>query len=209
MTYRILKVIPFTLILASLTGCITFPRKAFPEKSYYILDVDREPNPVTSKKNAILSIRNLTIAAPFDQKEFIYRKGNSEYGSDFYNEFLSAPNTMITEIIRLWFFEAGSFQNIILQNSHVTPTHILEGKVTGLYADLHKRGELKSIIGIEFTLIDDVKSDPNIIFQKMYKASVDLSKDSPNDLVTGWNQGLGQILSEFESDLLKLSINDN
>ena len=203
---RIIRLFSLTLMLTSLMGCITFPRKAFPEKNYYVFNLDREATPSLSKTNGILAVNTCHISTPFDRREFVYRKGISEYESDFYNEFLSTPESIITEQLRLWLFDSGLFQNVVRPSSNVSPTHILEGNVTELYADYRQNRALQSIIGLRFTLIDDTKSEPKILFQKQYAASVDISTKNPNELVAGWSKGLKKILTEFESDLSKLSI---
>jgi ABC-type uncharacterized transport system auxiliary subunit len=58
-------------------------------KRYYILDVERETEALRPNRELILEVRRFTIDAAFESKGLVYRKGEFEYESDFYNEFLT------------------------------------------------------------------------------------------------------------------------
>lgn len=204
-----LRILSFCVIILFLTyslGCFTLPKKEFPGKKYYALEVARNDAPLTAKKDAILSIRNLKISSPYEQKEFIYRIGHSEFISDFYNEFLGLPNILVTEQLRAWFYNAGLFQNIALPNSYITATHILEGNITLLYADFRNSNLLQACSEIQFSLIDDTRTETDVVFQKSYERKITINTKSPADLISGWNQGFQEIFSELELDLSQFSL---
>ena len=194
-------------LLALLVGCFTFPKKEFPSKKYHVLEFHRKLKPVESKNGIILSIPALKISPPFNRREFIYRKGASEYESDFYNEFISAPDVLITEQLRQWFYNSGLIETIALSNSHVPPSHFLQGNITTLYADYRNPNALKANAGLRIMLVDDTEIEAKIIFQKGYQIAVNIAAKNPKDLISGWNQGFQQIFTELESDLSQLPLN--
>ena len=203
--------IPANLIAISLLtlifGCFTFPKKEFPLKKYHVLEFQRKLKPVESKTGVVLDIPKLKISPPFNRREFIYRIGASEYETDFYNEFLSAPEILITEQLRQWLYNSGLVETIAFANYHVPPSHSLHGNITNFYADYRNPKALKANAGMRFMLIEDTESKPKIIFQKDYQITIAIPARNTSDLISGWNQGFQQIFTELESDLSSLSLN--
>jgi hypothetical protein len=54
---------------------------------------------------------------------------------------------------------------------------------------------------IEFFLSKETDSRPQIIMEKRYAKSVDLSRRSPEALVQGWNRALEEIIAALVTDL--------
>jgi hypothetical protein len=59
-------------------------------------------------------------------------------------------------------------------------------------------------VGIQFFLTDETSANSQIIFRNNYRREVVLRDNSPDSLVEGWNEALGQILTALEEDLNKL-----
>ena len=190
------------LVLALSFGCFSLPKKAFPDKTYYIVKVQRDLNQLPTKKGIILALSNLTIASPYNRKEFVYQEKAMEFVSDFYNEFLTLPDTMLTEQLRSWLFNSGLFPNIVLPSSYVPATHILEGRITKLYGDYRDSRESNACLEIQFTLIDDTSATAKVIFQQQYQKKIAVMTKRPEELVDGWKKGVKEIFSELEAELL-------
>ena len=188
-------------------GCLNFPQKDFPQKKSYIIELRRDLSPLSTDNNFTLGVRTIKISSPYNLKEFVYRKSLTEYRSDFYNEFISEPSVMLTDQLRRWLSESGLFQNVVRPNSEATPTHLLECYVNEMYGDYRDREAFTARLEIQLIFIDDTGADPRIVFDKLYQKSVVLAKATPQDLVSGWTQGLQQILNEVESDAGKLLVN--
>ncbi|MHC4204786.1 MAG: hypothetical protein ACYSTT_09045, partial [Planctomycetota bacterium] len=103
------------------------------EKQHYILDTQRASSAVAGNNTNILEVRRFTIASAFNSNSLIYRVGEFEYESDFYNEFLVSPTAMITEKVRNWLTESGVALRVLDPGSNIDPTHIIEGNVIALY----------------------------------------------------------------------------
>jgi len=102
-----------------LAGC---GQKSY-QKQHYILDARRASSVAASDSGNILEIRRFTSNAAFSGKNLIYRTGEFEYESDFYNEFLISPAAMITEKARNWLSASGLPRRVLDPGSHVDPTH--------------------------------------------------------------------------------------
>ena len=76
-----------------LTGCFNF-NKNYPEKHFFVLSAKRSEEISVPKSDAVLRISRFRVSPGFEGKSFVYRKGNSNYKSDFYNDFFISPAPM-------------------------------------------------------------------------------------------------------------------
>ena len=181
-----------------LSGC---GQKSY-QKQHYILDARRASSVAASDSGNVLEIRRFTSNAAFSGKNLIYRAGEFEYESDFYNEFLISPAAMITEKARNWLSTSGLFQEVLDPGSHVDATHVIEGNVIALYGDLRTRSQPTAVMEIRVFLLEiGPGRDPVIVFGKTYKSSVVLESESPGGLVSALDRCLVEILTNLEEDL--------
>jgi cholesterol transport system auxiliary component len=172
------------------------------EKQHYILDAQRASVLVAGNSTNIVEVRRFTIASAFSAKGLIYRVGDFEYESDFYNEFLISPNAMITEKAHNWLSTSGLFQRVLDPGSRVDPTHVIEGNVIALYGDLRAKSSPKAVMEISIFLLDTkTEPDSRIVFGKTYKSSVALESEGPQYLVSALDRCLIEILTKLEHDL--------
>lgn len=194
-------------LLFLLTGCINF-NKSFPGKHYFMLTVSRKEKPSLLKSNMVLKIQTFRVFPQFEGREFIYRKSNLIYESDFYNGFFISPGLMIAEDVQKWLADSDLFKYVFLGSSPVEPTLKLEGVVSALYGDYRDTNAPKAVMKIQFFLIRNVSFRPVIVFGKTYHEKIPLKGNSPDALVAGWDQALEHILSHFEKDLKDLHLNE-
>ena len=190
-----------------LTGCFNF-NKNFPEKRFFVLSASRSERISLSPADAILRIRRFRVSPRFEGKGLVYRKGNSNYESDFYNEFFISPASMIAEEVDKWLKGSGLFQYVTSSSSPVEPTVELQGVISALYGDYRDTRAPKAVLEIQFFLVRNVSSRPVIVFQKTYHEESLLKGNSPETLVTGWNLALEHILTQFETNLKDLDLNE-
>jgi cholesterol transport system auxiliary component len=192
-------------LLFFLTGCFNF-NKSYPEKRFFVLNAKRNEGRSVSKSNAVLRIRRFRVSPGFEGKGFVYRKGNSNYASDFYNEFFISPASMITEEVGKWLTGSGLFQYVISSSSPVEPSVELEGVISALYGDYSNTKVPKAVMEIQFFLVRNVSSRPVIVFQKTYHEETFIKGNSPDTLVAGWNLAIEHILTQFETNLKDLDL---
>lgn len=195
--YLGLSLIISAIIIA---GCSPKPY----EKHHYILDAERESTVKAGNTTNIIDVRRFTVSSAFNSKNLIYRKGVFEYESDFYNEFLASPSSMITEKVRDWLTSSGIAQRVLDPGSNIEATHIIEGNVIALYGDFRNQSTPKAIMEIRIFLLE-TKSETTtgIVFGNTYTASIDIESASPENLVSALNRCLTQILTDLEKDLAK------
>lgn len=172
------------------------------QKQRYLLETKRASSIAASRNENILEVRRFTINPAFSSKGLTYRKGEFEYESDFYNEFLISPDVMVTEKVRNWLSASGLSQRVLDPGSYLDPTYVLEGNVVALYGDFRMKTSPKAVMEISVFLLE-MKSgaDPAIVFNKNYKTSVEVEFESDEGLVGALDRCLVEILTNLEKDL--------
>ena len=181
-----------------ITGC---GPKSY-EKRHFILDTQRASSAVAGNNTNIVEVRRFTVASAFNSKSLIYRVGEFEYESDFYNEFLVSPTAMITEEVHNWLAGSGVARRVLDPGSNVDPTHVIKGNVIALYGDFRDKSAPKAIMEMRIFLLETkTETESGIVFGNTYTASVSLESRNPEDLVSAFDRCLVEILTNLEQDL--------
>jgi cholesterol transport system auxiliary component len=180
------------------SGCINHRSYT---KCQFILDTARPPLPMGPGRDVVLAVRGFTIDPAFDSRGLLYRKGESEYEPDFYNEFLIAPQDLLSSQTRHWLAQSGICKAVLEPGSLVEPTHILEGNVLALYGDCRGRSLPQAVMEIRVFLVANKDSQPQIVFAHDYRASQQAEARTAEALVGAFNGCLEQILTQLEKDL--------
>ena len=186
------------LVVLVLAGCLGLAQSQ-PEKQYYALEVAREGQTIILLPGTVLDIRRFRAAPPLG-RELVYRQSDARYESDFYNQWFMVPEVMLTQQMTRWLAAAGLFQHVMDTSGSLSPTHILEGTVTAMYGD-HRANPAKAVLGLQFVLVHDAAASMNVIWHKEYREEVEVREQSPEALVSGWNEALRNILRALEADM--------
>ncbi|MBI2364667.1 MAG: membrane integrity-associated transporter subunit PqiC [Deltaproteobacteria bacterium] len=188
------------LLLALASGCVAIER-SYPDKRYFVLEVNRNVNPSNPPGRGVLQVANIRVSPRYEDKGFVYRTSGSGYESDFYNQFLVSPAALLGEELRKGLAQSEIFRHVINASSQLEPTHVLEGVVNALYGDFRDPGAPKAVLEMEFFLRKESPSKAEIVAAKRYAKSVAVTGRSPEALVKGWNEALDAILSALVADL--------
>jgi cholesterol transport system auxiliary component len=201
------------LISAALLACALLAsgcslKKSYPAKQSFLIEARRagEARAATAaaaSSTAVLRVRDLQIAAPFEGRGFVQRDSALGYRADFYHEFLVAPSALLTEQTRQWLAASGLFRHVLGPAGKADPTHSLEGNVTALYGDFREPASPKAVLAVEFFLIAESSSPAEIVIRQNYRQEIALDNRLPDTLANGWSQALGQVLTALEHDLAR------
>lgn len=177
-----------------------------PQKARYMLSVRRgaveEPDP----DRPVLEVRTLSMAAPFADRGFIYRIGESVYESDYYSEFLSAPDRLITCEAMEWLLGSGLFGIVTDAYTGVDPQYALEGHVVELYGDYRPGREPHGVVQIQFMLIDVSGPRPSVVLFERYRREEPVKGTGPAALVVAWNRAMAHVMAQFEDAVREAQI---
>ncbi|KPA13651.1 hypothetical protein MHK_006125 [Candidatus Magnetomorum sp. HK-1] len=189
-------------MLVFLPSCLN-TQSIYPEKQYYLLETTQAPIPEKITSREVLRIAKLRMSPAYTGKGFIYKKNETTYDTDFYNEFLVSPDDMLAEIIRKWFGLTGMFARVTCSSGHYKEKYILEGAVTALHGDYSDRKNPRAVLDIQFFLIEDNGLSYSLILQKNYSKALVIDKHKTHSLVKGWSSALTEILSDFQAEISK------
>ena len=191
--------IGFLVILTIFYGCTGLQKQPV-LKNYFGLDINlpgSDQNNI-SKGDALL-VKKFYINPAFDSHSFVYRIEKNEYIIDYYNEFVSYPAKLISEIIEENLCISRHFTSI-QTNTKQEIGFRLSGKITRLYGDFQDHSAPKAVIEIRMTLEKKNDTAFQAISSKTYLVEKNISSSDPSQLVSGWNIGLLKIVIQFISD---------
>ena len=180
-------------------GCVSLER-SYPEKRYFVIEV-KDAKSGNPGEGQILSVANLQISPRYADRGFIYRTSETEYESDFYNQFLSSPAVMITEEARKALAASAKFKFVVGPASPLSANYVLEGSINSLYGDFRQPSAAAAVLEIEFFLHNENPGNPGVVLQKRYLKSVPLTEKSPEALVRGWSEALDAIMAMLVADV--------
>ncbi|HET7393908.1 MAG TPA: ABC-type transport auxiliary lipoprotein family protein [Candidatus Binatia bacterium] len=182
-----------------LTGCVSI-EKSYPDKRYFVLDIALDPSLQDPAETGTLQISSARVSPRYADKNFVYRRSDARFESDFYNEFLVSPGVLVAEELRQGLSQSGLFKFVVSSVNALAPTHTLETVVNTLYGDFRDLGAPQAVMEIEFFLSRE-ESPSGIVFHKHYHRTIPLKGRNPEALVQGWNQALEAISRSLVTDL--------
>ena len=170
-------------------------------KDTFLLDAQRGGQSLKASPKTVLAVRPFSIAPAFQGKGLVYRTDEGQYESDFYNEYFVSPSAMMTDQTRDWLSESGVFAEVLLPVSSVKPTHILEGHIKQIVADVRDKGNPQAVLELSFFLLEQDRHDRKIVFHKTYLVTHPLEGKTASACIVAMNQCLSQILGDLEKNL--------
>jgi uncharacterized lipoprotein YmbA len=180
------------------TGCLSRP--AVVPRSYSIdPPARRSPSP---SGGIVLSLPRVEVAPPYSGQSFVYRTGEHGLVRDPYAKFASPPGWLLTAAIRGYLANADFVRDV------VSPGHGLRSEATVEVAVSEIAGELRpsgssAVLTLTFRVFSNRDgAHPAVeILLKSYSSTLPISPATAQEAVRAWNQGLADIMGEFQTDL--------
>ena len=169
-------------------------------RRHFVLEASRSDSAGSARNESVLYVRDIIVSPRYEGAGFVYKRGEAEYTTDFYNRFLIPPDLLFTQEVRDWVLAAGLFGQVIHRGSMVAPTHALEGRVNALYGDYSVQPSI-AVLEIELFLVDDPLNRSAVLFHERYREAIPLDDWKPESLIRGWNTALERALASLEQDL--------
>lgn len=192
---------PCLLILLLLfSGCVNLER-SYPDRHFFVLEVNSAGQAASRPIKGILEITDMTVSPRYESQNFVYRLSDTSYESDFYNQFLIAPGALITDEVRKALAQSGVFEHVISSYTDLRANYRLQGVVNSLYGDFSKGAAGQAVIAMEFFLNKRTPAGEEIVLSERYTKSAPLDSRSPDALVKGWDHALEDILRSLVASL--------
>ena len=190
-----LAVVAATVVVA---GCsVTRPA---PVKGTFLLDPP-VPAAVAKTQPTALRMGTITVAAPFRGRTFVSREGELRYESDFYNEFLVAPATMIGELTGRALERAKVFALVAPAASTADADWLLDGFVTSLFVDARDPAKMAAEVEISYYLFRADAGGGMPVWTQTYRQRVPLAASTAQAYAAALNVAFGQIFADLARDL--------
>lgn len=165
---------------------------------YYVVDVDRGTVAQEFARDRVLLLKPVRVVPHFRDKTIVFRVNDSEYQAQPPHELFTEPEEMFTAQLKRWLQKSGLFSQVVTDES-VDADLVLESAVTALYGEKRPEYSPQAVLEMQFfmTSADDNKN----LFQTGLRADVDIEETTPGNAVTGWKQGLEELLATLEQDL--------
>jgi len=195
-------------LLALCAACVGI-EKSYPDKRYFVLEASANPSLANPAGNETLEVSNIRISPRYADRSFVYRTSEAGYESDFYNQFLVSPSSLITEEVRKALTGSQIFKYVISPTNQLQPSYVLEGTVNALYGDFRNTNSPRAVLEMEFFLTSEIPGNPGILMQRRYAKSLPLTGRTTEALIKGWNQALEEILTSLVADLKAIVLKDS
>jgi len=181
-----------------LAGC-TLTRPA-PVKQQYLLD---PPAPAAAAKSQSTSVRvgAINVAAPFRGRNFVLREADLRYETDYYNEFLVPPATMITELTARALERSKAFARVVPPGYASEADWVLDGFVSALYADERDGKKISAEVAASYYLFQAGGGSGMPVWTHDYRKQVPVSGATTDGYAAALNAAFGEIFTELTRDL--------
>ena len=178
----------------------------YTEKQMFRLIADgNDPTDQANRSaGAPLVVKRLDISPEFASAEFVYRVDQNRFTHDYYNNYMTPPARMISDVM----FEAlvNSPQFAPVPTNQI-PDNIFQlwGKITALYCDRRNASAISAVVTMALNLDRLNKEGFTPVLAKTYSAQIPLGTDTrPKAYIQALNRGLAGIVKDIVSDFQKL-----
>lgn len=189
--------LPVAALLA-MTGC--FLRPAMVPQSFSI--DPPAPQSAASPGGIILTLARVEVAPPYSGQPLVYRIGEHGLGRDPYARFAAPPGWLLTAAIRGYLANADFVRDVVAPGAGSRSQATVEVAVGTLAGELRPGGP-SAALTLRFRVLSDRGGGRGAseILLKTYSRTIPIPRSTANDVVNGWNQGLAEIMAEFQADL--------
>lgn len=190
------------LCLPALSGCL---KRNVPLRRTFMLTTEHPARPagdmVPSGAGLILMVESLDVAPPYEGRDFVYKRADGTWHSDFHNGFFNLPVYVFTEELMEWMQNSPRVGRVVMLSGQDVATHVLAGRIMELYGDYS--GETpRAVLRMEMAVLNNLDvGDADINLHKSYLEEIPLPDETVEALVQGWSDGLANILTRLEGEL--------
>ena len=178
------------LVLLLLSAC-GFSRPTVATHSFLL-----QPQRLAPPAAAPVPVRlgRIEVAPPFARQGLVYRRGEQDYETDFYNEFAVDPATMIAAACREWLHQGG---HLAVPGAAGREPLRLDAEVTALYVDF--RAAPTAVVALRWRLRR--AGEGGLVAEFAADERVPLAERSPAGAAAALQTALGRALGRIEAIL--------
>ena len=186
-----------SVALVAAIGCLSKP--ALVSRSFTI--DPPAPRSAASPGGVILTVSRVDVSPPYSGQALVYRIGEHGFERDPYARFAAPPSWLLTVAIRSYLANADFVRDVVAPGDGARSDATIQASVLQMAGDL-RGSESSAVLTLRFRVLSGpaVRERP-VILLKTYSKSVPIAHSAAQDVVEAWNQGLAEIMAEFQADL--------
>ncbi len=181
------------------SGCVKLS-KPYPVKQYFVIEANRTLQHGEASPKATIRIKDPEISPLFSTKSFVYKTGELEFTTDFYNEFFIMPDRMIKSQTVEWLGKSGIFRRISPDPGERTD-YLLESSIVNLYMD-RTVSPSRAVLETSFFLVSGKGGGDEIIWHGNRKEETQVKDNSPPAMAEAFSKSLENTLAYLEKNLI-------
>jgi len=160
------------------------------------------PQSAAAPGGVILALARVEVAPPYSGQALVYRTGEHGLGHDPYARFAAPPGWLLTAAIRGYLMNADFVRDVVAPGAGTRSQATVEVAVSKLEGDL-RPGDSSAVLTLRFRVFADPSAagSSSEILLKTYSKTIPIRRSTARAVVNGWNQGLAEIMAEFQADL--------
>lgn len=188
------------IVLATGLAACSLTRAPVERATYDFVPVRGTP-PAGATKPVALKIKPFRTAAPYEGREFLYRRADGQLVADFYNGFSAGPGELVTSATAEWIKASGLFSAVLEPGISADATYALEGSVLAVYGDVRDPQRPAAVLEVQMYLIRAAPAARELVLDRRFAERVEVADATPAAFAKGYNEALARILARFERDL--------
>jgi ABC-type uncharacterized transport system auxiliary subunit len=193
-----------SVAVALLAACSAITRQPTVRQTFLI-----EPPPLSAVAQShpgALRVGTVAVAAPFRGKSFVFRIDELRYETDFYDEFIVTPASMLTDQTTRALAQARPFTRMAGPGATADADFVLDGFATALYADIRQAGKPAAEIAITYYLTPTSGGERTPIWSHEYRRHAPMRDASPVAYAEALNTAFAEIVGELARDLAAVKL---
>jgi cholesterol transport system auxiliary component len=171
-----------------------------PVKQQFLLDPPAPPAVAKSQPTSV-RVGTINVAAPFRGRSFVLREADLRYETDYYNEFLVPPSTMLTELTARALERSKAFARVVPPGYSADADWVVDGFVSALYGDERDGKKLSADVAVSYYLFQSSGGSGMPVWTRDYQKRVALTTSTTEAYAAALNTAFGEIFADLTRDL--------
>jgi len=148
----------------------------------------------------VLALARVEVMAPYSGQSLVYSTGEHGFQRDPYAKFVAPPSSLLTAAIRGYLANVDFVRDVVAPGDSKLSAATVEVAVSKMAGEL-RTGSSSAVLAMRIRVRSSPGHEPLEILIKNYSATIPIAHATAQNVVNAWNQGLENIMAEFQSDL--------
>ncbi|HMN95008.1 MAG TPA: ABC-type transport auxiliary lipoprotein family protein [Phycisphaerales bacterium] len=176
--------------------------RPYPDRARFGLLVEEAGEEVTpAVRSGAVRVARVRVAAPASGRSFVYRMGRDEFVVDYYNEFVAAPDRLLTAALVDDLARRGPFANVVDPEGTADAPRRVETSVTALYGDFRDDSRPLAVVAARVVLLDEFAAMTRQVAEWSLRVEEPIPSPAAADLAAGYGRAWSELLRQLRAAL--------